>query len=106
MFFSPFLHKIYDISHSPDVFAEINPSLHLTDILPEQGHWLGWLFLPHSTINSDTAWEANDIRKVIGILSEIPLPDAVLKSYIFSFHHRSPLQTLIIQNALLLEQFR
>lgn len=94
------------MSHSSDVFTKIKRSLNKTDILPEQGQWLWWLFLFLSTINSDTAWEANYIRKVISILSEMPFPDAVLKPYIHSFHHCSPLQMPIIQNNLLSEQFR
>lgn len=44
-----------------------------------------WLFLLRSTINSASAWEADDIRRVITILSEMPFPDAVFKPYIFSF---------------------
>jgi len=78
-----FLHKIYHISHSLDVFTKINCSLNLIDILPEQEQRLWWLFPFLSTINSDTSWEANYIGKAMSILSEMPFLD-VPSNHIYS----------------------
>lgn len=97
-------HKIYRISHRSDVFTKINHSLSLQIFCLSKDNDCGWLFLFLSTMNSDTAPEANYIRKVISILRCLFLMQS--SNYIYSAFITALLPNTPYPEWSALEQFR